>query len=267
MFVDTHCHLNMMTRKQPDTWLQENDFVAIQKVVEESKAKGVGKIVTVGTSLNETMNSVDIAKRFDGVFATAGIHPCDATEDWKQDFKTIKALVQGKQKNKIVGVGETGLDFYHKPFYKDRQLDVFKAHIELSIEYQLPLVIHMRDSCDEVLKTLEPYKDEITGVMHCFLQEKSIADTVVSWGMYVGIGAPITYPKNDDLRALVKDLSIDQLVLETDAPFLPPQEFRGKMNYPYYIPLFAQMIADIKGISSEELAIITTRNAETLFKT
>ena len=265
MFVDTHCHLNMMVKDQFDAVLSEENFNQIGQIIEKSKKVGVNKIINVGTSFHESLNSIEIAKRFESVFSVVGIHPCDCSQDWQANLKKIEQLVENKNQNKIVGVGETGLDFYHKPYDKPRQLDAFKAHIELSLEHNLPLVIHMRQATEELLRTLEEYKKQAKGVFHCFSENIDIAQVVIEWGFYIGIDGHVTYSKNQFLRDVVQQVSVENILLETDAPFLPPQEFRGKQNSPEYIPLFANLIADIKNISLKELAEITTNNAQELF--
>ena len=266
MFVDTHCHLNIMTKKDFDVPLRDEHFPQIKNIIDQAAAAGVTKIVNVGTSLQESINSVEIAKRFDPVVATVGLHPCDCTPDWRKDIEGLKKLLEHKQENKIVGIGEVGLDFFHKPFDAQRQKDAFKAQIELSLEHELALVIHVREAGDELLRVLEEYaKDIKRAVIHCFCQSQDFADQVIEWGFYLGIDAPITYPKNELLRSVVKNVPLENLVLETDAPFLPPQKLRGKGNSPAYIPMFTPLIADIKGVSVDDVARVTTANALKLF--
>ena len=253
MFVDTHCHLTMMREE------------GLDKILQEASAEGVEKIITIGTTLDDTLASIEIARSYKNVFATVGIHPCDCGQGWRKDFCEFESLVKKDNKN-IIGVGETGLDFYHKPFFKERQIDAFKAHIELSIKHDLALVLHIRDSADEALKVLEEYKGEMRGVAHCFCQSQDVADILVEWGFYLGIGGPITYPKNNKLRDVVKQVPLEKLLLETDAPFLPPQKFRGKRNYPKYIPIIAQAIADIKGVDVGVVRDITYQNFLNVFR-
>ncbi|MCK4651063.1 TatD family hydrolase [Candidatus Babeliales bacterium] len=267
MFIDTHCHLNMIVKEQPDKFLDENHFLMISNVIKEAREKDVGKIITIGTSVIESINSVEIAKRFDEVFAAVGIHPCDCKEDWRSDFERIKDLVKEKKKNNIIAIGETGLDFFHRPFHKQRQFDAFRTHIDLAIEHDLPLVMHVRHAADEVLTILQEYTNivNVRGVMHSFLQDKDFANTILKWGMYFGIGATITYPKNNDLRDLVSKLPLEKILLETDAPFLPPQQLRGKKNLPSYIPIFSKTVAELKNIDISLLEKVTTDNATRLF--
>lgn len=266
MFIDTHCHLNMLAKKEFDTPLEESHFPIIKNFIDQATSAGVSTIINVGTSLQESLNSVAIAKKFPNVFATVGLHPCDCTPDWRDDFKEIAKLAKNHEENKIVGIGEVGLDFYHKPFDKQRQMDAFKSQIELSLEHNLALVVHVRDAADELLKMLEEYRKEIKrAVIHCFCQEQYVADTVIDWGFFIGIDAPLTYPKNELLRSVVTKVPLTSMVLETDSPFLPPQAYRGKQNVPAYISLFAPLIAELKGVSLEEVGYQTTQNAKKLF--
>lgn len=278
MFIDTHAHLNILVDKEIDELLQSHHLDLIKPYVDRANAAGVAKLINVGTSLNESRNCVAIARANKNVYATLGIHPCDVKADtWRNDIEEFKKLLQHKDENKIVGIGEIGLDYYHKPFDAELQRDAFIAQIELALEHTLPLSVHVRDivdgahqgslsaAADDLLKVLEPYRKEVRAVIHCFQQQRDFADVVLSWGFFLGIDAPITYPKNQWFRDMLKDLPVDRLVLETDTPFLPPQEFRGKQNVPAYLPLFAQVLADIKKISVQELASITTANAERLF--
>ncbi len=265
MFIDTHCHLNMIVKKGFDTPLTQNHFLMIEHILKQARKEGVEKIITIGTSIIESQNSIFIAKRFEKVFAVVGLHPCDCTTDWQKDFLEIEKLVKKKESNKIVGIGETGLDFFHKPFNKQRQIDAFKAHIELALQNDLSIVVHVRESGQEVLQILDEYKNEIKGVIHCFMHKKDFANIVLQWGFYVGLNAPITYPKNQWFCDFIPDIPLDKILLETDSPFLPPQQFRGKQNLPSYIPIFAKVIADLKGIELSGLEKVTTLNAEKLF--
>jgi TatD DNase family protein len=267
MFVDTHCHLNMIAKKKFDTSLSNEHLEHIETIIDQAKQNRVEKIINIGTSLVESTNSINIAKKFENVFTSVGIHPSDCSSAWKKDFKEIEKFAKEKEANKIVGIGEVGLDFYHKPFYKDRQSDAFKAQIELALENDLALIIHVRDASQEVLRILEEYSNDISrGVIHCFSHPRDFANIILDWGFYVGINGPITYSKNDEFRAIVANITLDRIILETDAPFLPPQQHRGKQNLPSYIPIIAQKLAEVKGISVDEVEAATTDNAEKLFR-
>ncbi|MFA5306903.1 MAG: TatD family hydrolase [Candidatus Babeliales bacterium] len=270
MFVDTHCHLNMMVDKKPDEPLHDEHFPYIEQIVVQAHQVGVETIINVGTGINESINAVALARRFAPVYATVGIHPEDVGQYAHQSvtiaLAPLRELLVRKEENKIVAVGEVGLDFFHKPYDKQLQIDFFKAQIELALEYQLPLTIHIRDAGDDVLKVLEEYcHEQLRGVIHCFLQNESIARTVLGWGLYVGLDAPITYPKNEALRELFKKLPLERILLETDAPFLPPQQYRGKQNTPAYIPLIATALATLRNIDVTVVEKVTTVNARQLF--
>lgn len=266
MFIDTHCHINIIVKEIFDRLLTSEEIVAAKDDVQKAKQAGVSTIINVGTSLIESLNCIELAKAYPEIFATVGIHPCDATPDWRKDFAIISEKAKEAEHLRIVGIGEVGLDFYHKPFDAQRQKDCFKAHIELALERNLALSIHVRDAGEELLYVLDEYRKEIKrAVIHCFSQSQDFANVVLDWGFYLGIDAPITYPKNDQVRSIVANTPLSSLVLESDAPFLPPQVLRGKKNHPSYLPMFVEVIADLKGVSVEEVAAVTTSNAKKLF--
>ncbi|MCK4499046.1 TatD family hydrolase, partial [Candidatus Babeliales bacterium] len=172
--------------------------------------------------------------------------------------------IKNINRDKIVAIGETGLDFYHKPFFKQRQTDAFRAHIELALELNMPVSVHIRESVDDVYRLIEEYAGDLRGVLHCFCQNKAEALQAIEWGFLLGVGGPVTYPKNDDLREIIKEVPLKSIVLETDAPFLPPQQYRGKQNRPAYIPLIAKKIAEVRGVSVDEVERVTSNSAERL---
>lgn len=265
MLIDTHCHLNMMVDKKRDDRMTSAQVEQVSQIVENASAQGVGKIVNVGTTYNETLNSLALADRYASVFATAGIHPCDVTSVWQNDLSVLKKML-ATHKNKIVALGETGLDFFHKPYDAVAQEALFRGTIELSLQHDLPLVVHVRDAGDEALKVLDEYAGETRGVLHCFSLDLQSGQQVAAWGnWYLGIDGPVTYPKNEWLRQVVATIDLEYLLLETDAPFLPPQQFRGKQNSPIHLPIIAQAIAEARGCSIEEVARVTTASAERLF--
>lgn len=265
MLIDTHCHLTMLADKKYEEPLLPEHDEEIDDVVWQANESGVEIILSVATTLPDTLQTIRIAQRHPGVFVAAGIHPCDCKENWHDDFKKISELVRNKEENKIVGVGETGLDFYHQPFFKQRQLDAFKAHIELALEHNLALSIHMREAVDEALKVMESYKGQLRGVAHCFSQSRDVAKTLEDWGVYIGIGGPLTYPKNDELRQIIAAVSLEQILLETDAPFLTPQQFRGQPNHPCHITIIARAVALVKGVDVAVVEDTTTASAQKLF--
>lgn len=265
MFVDTHCHINMMIKQTFDTPLQQSDLPQAQMIVEQAHLEQVNTIINVGTRSVENENCILLAQTFDAVFATVGIHPNDS-DTWQEDFELLKKWTSQIEKNKIVGIGECGMDMHYPNYNLNRQRDAFKAQIELSLEHNLALVVHSRDAYDETLRILEEYKNNITrATMHCFSYDRAFADTVIDWNFVLGIGGTITYPKNEELRTIVKNAPLKNIVLETDAPFLPPQAIRGKQNHPKEIATIAQYIANLRGESLETIATTTTNTALKLF--
>jgi TatD DNase family protein len=250
MLIDTHCHIDAMVKKTFNIPLETSHFDLAAQIIEQSKENHVTILINVGTNLIESNNSVTLAQRFDSVFATVGIHPNDCNKLWRQDFKEIVALVKKKEKNKIVGIGECGIDRHYPGHDLPQQCDAFKAHIELALEADLALVIHSRDAYDETLHILDLYKNDIRrGVIHCFSYDLAFAQQVIEWNCVLGLGGTVTYPKNSMLRTVATAIDIQHIVLETDAPFLPPQDMRGKQNHPKYIKNIAEFIAQLRETS------------------
>lgn len=269
--IDTHCHINMMVKTTFDVPLTEEQIRAAHDIIDEAQTYDVTHIINVGTSKIENHNCIALARTYKSVFATIGLHPNDAKEDWRDVLEDMKTLLNNKALNNIVGIGECGLDTHYSHINLPRQKDVFKAQIELALEHNLPLVIHSREAADETLTILEEYKNQFpqdhkAGVMHCFSYDQGIADAVIMWGFFLGIDGPITYPKNDQLRSVVKSVGLDNIVLETDAPYLPPQIIRGQKNHPRYIRTIAEYIAELLAVPFDEVAGKTTENSYALFR-
>jgi TatD DNase family protein len=256
-----------MVKKNFDVALTDEEIRVAKQSIEKARVFGVSTIINVGTSYIESENVVRLAECYESLYAVVGIHPTDTRNATLDDMKKIASLLKNRQKSeKIVGFGECGFDFYHQGYCKQKQKDFFVSHIELALEYDRALVVHSRDAYDETLLVLEQYKKEkLRGVVHCFSYDQSFTDMVTSWGFYLGIGGTITYPKNQVLRDIVKNIDISHIVLETDAPFLPIQSMRGKQNHPRYIKQIAEYIAELKQCSFEEIAMKTTKNVQLLF--
>lgn len=266
MLIDTHCHINIMIKKEFDVPLEENFKDDATQIIEEAQKAGVEKIINVGTSLVESINCIKIAQVFDGCFATIGIHPNDITKEWKNDIKAFEELLKNPE-HKIVGIGEIGLDYHYEGYKKDFQYAAFKEQIECALKHRLPIIIHTRDASDEVLTILDSYKhDGIKGIIHCFSEDQTFADKALDLGFVLGIGGPLTYPQNNTLRAIFSTAPLQKIVLETDSPFLPPQSIRGKRNSPTQIKTIAQALADLRNISIDDVAKTTSNTVKNLFK-
>ncbi len=266
MLIDTHCHINMMVKKEFDVALTPPEIESAGTIVNQAQNQQVSTIINVGTNLIESQNCIALAQRYDPIFAAVGIHPNDCTASWQADLNEIARLVKNKEKNKIVAIGECGIDRHYPDYNLARQKDAFKAQIELALENDLALIVHTRDAADETLRSLEEFKGQITrGVIHCFSEDQSFADQTIAWGFVLGIGGTITYPKNNYLRDIVKKVGLKHIVLETDAPFLPPQAIRGKQNSPAQINAIAHYIAELIDTSFEIVAKQTYTNSKRLF--
>ena len=266
MFVDTHCHLSILAQKQFDLLFTSQTIKTVAPIIEAAAAHNVRYIIDIGTSLIESKNCIQTALAYPGVYAVIGIHPNDLKQNWRDDLKEIAALARKKQDYKIVGIGECGFDFHYPDYNINQQRDAFKIQIDCALENDLALVVHTRSARDETLRTLEEYKGQIKrGIIHCFSEDQDFANTVIDWGFAIGIGGIITYPKNNYLREIVANMSLQSLVLETDSPFLPIQSMRGKQNYPQYIADIAQYIATLRNEPLETIAQATTKNALRIF--
>ncbi len=266
MLIDTHCHLNMMVKKKFETPLTSSELSQTKTIIDEAKKNGVDKLITIGTSVIESKNSVKISQKYSSVYATVGIHPTDCKTEWHSDLQKIKKLIREKEHFKIVGIGECGIDLHYPDYDILCQRDAFRAQIDLALEHNLALVIHTRDAFEETWKILDQYKGEINrGVLHCFSEDLSFAQHFIDQGYVIGITGAITYPKNETLRDIVRVVPLENIILETDAPFLPPQHIRGKQNHPREIKTIAQKVAEVRNISFEEVAKQTTKNADRVF--
>jgi len=266
MLVDTHCHINMMVKENFDIPLEDEQMTHVKDIIHEAQRHDVKYIINVGTSVIESQNCIKIALASEHAYATVGIHPNDCTVDWKNDIKILARYVQEKEKHKIVGIGEIGLDRHYKDYNLPRQKDAFRMQIELALAHDLAIVVHTRDAHDETLDVLYEYRTHISrGIIHCFSEDLAFAQDAINMNFSIGIGGAITYPKNESLRQVVTSIDLHNIVLETDAPFLPPQIIRGKQNHPKYIKAIAEYVANLRKESYEIVAQTTTQTACKIF--
>lgn len=266
MLIDTHCHINIMIKEPFDTPLTSTDVESSKEIITQAAQQHVSIIINVGTSVIESRNCVALARQYPHVYAAIGIHPNDTTTSWKEDIAQLRTMLTTNDYAKIVGIGECGLDFHYPEYNKSRQYDAFKAQIELALEYDRALIVHSRDAYDETLSVIEPFRNDIKrGVMHCFSYDMAFAQQVIDWHYVLGIGGTVTYPRNEELRTIVRTVPLENIVLETDAPFLPTQNMRGKKNHPQYIRAIAEYIAQLTQIPFDTVAQKTTTAALTLF--
>lgn len=254
MLVDSHCHLNMLDLKPYD-----ND---LSKVIASAHAVGVEKMLCIGTNLEDMPQVLECADRFDSVYATVGMHPSDSAENQI----TVEELIEFANKPKVVGIGETGLDYYYDHSDRKIQKESFRNHIKAAIALHLPIVIHSRAAPEDTIQILKEEGVEKCGaVLHCFTESWEMAKEALDLGLYISISGIVTFKNAHQVKDVASRVPMDRLLVETDSPFLAPIPYRGKANYPAYVRDVATFIAAMRGIDIEEFANQTSENFHTLF--
>ncbi len=253
MFIDSHCHLNYAGL------VEDQDAV-----VARARAAGVNSMLNISTRTSEWDAVVDTARRHEGIWASIGVHPHEA--DGHEDVDT-RRLIAASTDPKVIAIGETGLDYYYDKSDRDRQRDSFRSHIVAARETGLPIIVHTRDAEDDTLAIMgeEMGRGGFTGVIHCFTASQDFADSALEMGLYISISGIVTFKNARELQATAKTVPADRLLIETDAPFLAPIPNRGKTCEPAFVADTARFLADLRGISVEELAQTTSDNFGSLF--
>jgi len=251
VFIDTHAHIFM-----PEFDADRDEALA------RAMAAGIELLVVVGYHLEASRKAVEAAQRYPQVYASVGIHPHDAKHYDDAAEETLRKLAKSP---KVVAIGECGLDFFRDRSPRPAQVEAFRRQVRLAKELGLPLIVHDRDAHQETMKILKEEQAEVV-VLHCFSGDLAMAEEAWARGYYTSIAGPVTYPKNEGLRDIVRKAKADRLVLETDCPYLPPQAFRGQRNEPAYLFDTANEVAIILGMSLEELGRLTSENARRLFR-
>jgi TatD DNase family protein len=246
--VDTHCHLFL---------LEEAPAAALAA----ARDAGVGRVVCVGIDPDTSRRSLELAESFSGVFATAGVHPHTASEFDHQAGSVVEELLAHPT---VVGVGETGLDYYRKLSPVEDQRRAFRSHIALSRESGKPLVVHVREAWDDALSILADEQAERV-VLHCFSGEGTVAAEAMRRGYFVSFAGNVTYPNAPHLREAARSVGVDRLLVETDSPFLPPQPFRGRSNRPANLVATIEAIAEVRGLDLHEMVAGIGRAALSAF--
>ena len=252
MLIDTHSHIYL-----PEF---EEDRVQMLEIAEK---EGIKKILmpAIDSSTHESM--LKLESEFHGVcLSMMGLHPCSVKDNCTEELKITRNFFE---KRPFIAVGETGLDFYWDKSFIEQQYQAFHQQIEWALHYDIPVVIHSRNSMDECISVIKEHqKGKLKGVFHCFSGNIEQAEQIINLGFYLGIGGVLTF-KNSGLDKVMETINLDHVVLETDAPYLAPVPFRGKRNEPAYLKYVVEKLAGIKNMSVEEIAIINTVNAEKLF--
>ncbi len=250
MLIDTHCHLDF-----PEF---DSDRPEVLKRAAEA---GVKYVINIGSSLEGSANSVKLAQDYPNVYAVVGCHPHDAQNISEGDMETLRLLAGSA---KVVAIGEIGLDYYRNFSPREKQKEVFSSFLRLAKELDLPAVIHSRQAQEDTLKIMDQEKVK-KAIIHCFAGDRVFLGSCIDRGYLVSFTCNVTYKKAQDVREAVSAAPLESICLETDAPYLSPEGFRGKRNEPSFVSLLAQEIAEIKGCSSQEIARITTQNAVNFF--
>lgn len=244
MFVDTHCHIG-----------KEN----VSEYVSNAKKNGVEIILNASEDLKTSKENVKISQDYSNVYACVGVHPENVLE---YDFNSINEFSELVKNKCVKAIGEIGLDYYYGKENKELQIKVFREFLKLAEEVNLPVVIHSREATQDTIDILKEYK--VKGVIHCFSGSLETAREYMKIGFSLGVGGVLTF-KNSKLDLVIKDVPMEYIVLETDSPFLTPEPFRKYKNESKYIPVIGEYLANLKGISLEEVKNITTNNARRIF--
>lgn len=252
MLFDTHVHLNAE---------QFNDD--LQEVIDRAIAEGVTNMVVVGFDELTINKAIELAEKYDFIHASVGWHPVDAIDMTPEHLEWLKELASHP---KVVALGEMGLDYYWDKSPKEIQKEVFRKQIKLAKEVKLPIIIHNRDATADIVEILkEENAGEVGGIMHCYSGSVETALECIDMNFYISLGGPVTFKNAKKPKEVAESIPLDRLLVETDCPYLTPHPYRGKRNEPAYVKLVAEEIAGLKGVTFEEIAEATTKNAKKLF--
>jgi TatD DNase family protein len=253
MLIDSHAHLEM-----PEFGRD------LKEIIQRAKDSGVEYIFTVGTEKKDWGRALEIANSYPSVYAILGVHPHNAKEIDDQTYPMLRELCRNE---KVKAYGEIGLDFYRNLSPRDVQIKRFREQIGLARELRLPIVIHDREAHQETIEILKSEKAaECGGIIHCFSGDYAMAKTCLEMGFYISIPGSITYKNAEEYREMLRKIPLESLLVETDAPFLTPVPFRGKRNEPSYVRYTAQKVAEMKGVSFEKVAEVTSENALRVYR-
>ena len=251
--VDSHCHLDFP------------DYAGkVDEVMARAGAAGVGVCLSIGTELKRFAGVRAVAEKFPNVWCSVGVHPHEAEKELQDDEA---ALIRETAHPKVVGIGETGLDYYYEHSPRQPQQQNFRAHIAAARQTGLPVIVHTRDADDDTIDILrdEMGKGAFTGLIHCFTGAQKLADAALELGLYLSVSGIATFKNSAPLRDVIKTVPLERLLVETDAPFLAPAPHRGKTNEPAFVVHTAKMLAELKGVPESQLAQATTENFFRLF--
>ncbi len=251
MFIDVHAHLC------------DDKFNDLKEIVEDAENQGVNKIISASYNFASCEKNLEIAKMFNNVFITVGIHPENVDEIQDDYLKKLKDMVKNK---KVVAIGEIGLDYHWRDDNKDLQKRIFIEQIELANKLDLPIVVHCRDAIGDTLQILKEYTPKCESLMHCYSGSIESAKEFMKLGFSFSFGGVVTFKNAKNVQEVVKNIPIERIMLETDCPYMSPEPFRGKINEPKNISIIAEKIAELKNLKISEIEEKTTKNSEKMFK-
>ncbi len=248
MFIDTHCHL------------YKEYYENLDIIIKECLENNINKIIVSGCDMKSNLEVLELINKYDMVYGTIGFHPTELDDFYDECFTFLEKNINNK---KIVGVGEIGLDYHYDNTDKEKQIYVFKKQLEIAEKYNKPVIIHSRDSIGETYNILKSCK--LKGTIHCFSGSLEMAREFIKLGFMIGVGGIISFKNAKNIKEVVKNIDLSYILLETDSPYLAPEPYRGMQNSPKNIPIIAKCIADIKGVSTDEIARVTSLNANGVF--
>lgn len=250
--IDSHLHLDMEAFEEDQ-----------EQVIKRAFESNIESMITIGTGSESCLRGIKLAQKYEGLYATVGVHPHSAS---LADFDEIARIRELLKAPEVVGLGEVGLDYFYMNSPKETQLDVFRKMTRMSLETEMPIIIHTRDAEADTLKILDEERagQQISGVIHCFSGSQELAERCIEMGLYISLSGMITFIKS--LQKVVKHLPLSRLLVETDAPFLAPAPHRGERNEPAYVRFTAEKLARLQKVSIEELALQTVANTKKLFR-
>ena len=250
--IDSHCHLNFESLSKD-----------ISNIIKRCYENGVTHLLSINTSPKDFENHWDLIKDYNNIYISYGIHPENVDNESKLSFTEIEKVIENPQ---LIAFGETGLDFYHSIQYKQKQIEIFESHIEASKIYNLPLIIHQRNSEEEIVKVLNKFKnDNLKIVFHCFTGSKHLLEFCIENQYYISLSGIVTFKNANSLREIIRNVSLDHLLIETDSPYLAPVPMRGKSNEPSYVKYTGEYLADFYSMKKDSFFELTDNNFYKLF--
>lgn len=254
MFIDSHCHLD---RLKLDPYGGD-----LSKALEAASLNKVDLMLCVAIDLEHIENVLGIANSYENVYASVGVHP--GSIDCEEP--SVEQLIGLSERNKVIAIGETGLDYYYGVDHKELQLQRFQRHLEASKLTRKPVIVHTRDAKEDTLKLIHEYSDpDVAGVLHCFTEDLDMAKRAIDHNFYISFSGIVTFKNASELQAVAKALPLDRILIETDSPYLAPVPFRGKSNEPKFVPHVANFLAELKSVPVEKIAEQTSQNFKKLF--